>query len=259
MWAVNPAMITDFLDQHSSTRLSEFWTGTFWMIRWVRQNALQSGVIAWLCVWCPELPMRLCSKTLLWLVIFSHWCRCHQTDCRWPTPNRLRSPFRLQPQHLFAGPEDALWCPACKTPFQRALIPDCWVCLWCAQWFTAILPPLKPWLLHRTAKYTLFCIRGTVMVMQSLKSLTEATHYLPAAEAEKLVLHSLSVHYCPRLWHSVACLARPARHVWFQVWRFLIRNVSVNLRAQNLHKGVKAQMRQRLFPFMRQRESATEP
>lgn len=97
---------------------------------------------------------------------------------QWPIPNRLELPFRLQSSWLFAGPEDTLWCSAFKTPFQRVLTASGQVNHWCPQPLTATRPLLKLWLLHCTTKYTLGCIHGTVMIMQSPKGLIKAIHYL---------------------------------------------------------------------------------
>lgn len=96
IWADNPVMISAFLDQQSNTRF--FWV-LDWNIlndRWVSQNPCRWGVTAWLSIWCPEIPLHLGSKMLLWMVIFSHQCRCHQRDCPLAYSQQAKIPLFLR-------------------------------------------------------------------------------------------------------------------------------------------------------------------
>lgn len=176
--AVTPMMITVLLDQHSCTGLFEFWSETFWMIdgsgKTLPSEESQLGFVSD----AQRYPcIRVQRRRYGWWY-FSICAGVTKAIAHWPIPNRLELPFRLQSSWLFAGPEDTLWCSAFKTPFQRVLTASGQVNHWCPQPFTATLPLLKLWLLHCTTKYTLACIHGTVVIMQSPKGLTKAIHHL---------------------------------------------------------------------------------
>ena len=175
MWAVDPAVITDVLDQHACAGFFEFWTATFWMIHGSGKT-LPTGESAAL-----RHPCIYIQRHCYGWWYFSISVGVTKEIAHWPIPNRRRSPFRLQPWWLFADREDALWCSAFKTPFQRILIAGCQVYHWCPQQFTVTLPLVTLWLLHYTAWVHTFLYlcdcHGYAMTKKSHKGHSSSTFH----------------------------------------------------------------------------------
>lgn len=154
---VNPAMIRDFPDQHSITRIFEFWTETFWM---THGSVSSHSVALWL---MPRgsLTSRFKDAVVGGAVFPLAWV----SPKRWPPAHSRQAKITLS--FAAAEAETALWCSAWKTPFQRILIAGGQVDHWCP---------------HSSQLPGLFWSCGYYSAQLSL---TKAIYCLPSMKAER--------------------------------------------------------------------------